>query len=152
MFPTLTRAQESKPLALIPPYSKFDVIAATNKIRTQKELDSLTYNPLLSYVAQQRANDMVAKGYFDHVTPTGIKFWEFMKHAGYNYSNAGENLAFQYPTVKKLMLAWTNSATHKHMIMNPKFTDVGIGLAYGKRNGQNGWFVVELFGSKLQDS
>lgn len=129
------------------PYTHTQIVQATNKARLAKDLDKLKVNPKLNFAAQLKANDMVNQNYFGHIAPTGTHYWNFITLAGYPFKSAGENLAFQYTSANAIMKAWLKSAGHRANILGEQYTDVGIGMAYGERNGKKGWYVVELFGS-----
>lgn len=131
------------------PYSKEEVINSINEARQAEGLSPLTYNLKLTVAAQSKADDMVARGYFSHDTPDGVKFWKALNTLGYNYQLAGENLAVHYDSVDSLVDAWLNSPSHRYNIMTAGFTETGIGLAYGDNQGYEGWFVVQIFGHEF---
>lgn len=151
LVPTNAMAATTKKVAeksLVAPYNQTTVVTATNAARSAQKLRPLAVNSALTRAAQAKANDMVKNGYFSHVTPTGVQFWEFITNEGYNYLNAGENLAANYQTLDGLMNAWLASPGHRANIMGAQYTEVGVGFAYGERNGKKGWFVVSMFGSR----
>lgn len=131
------------------PYSRSELLAQINRIRLQNDLDTLTLNAELNRAAQNKVNDMVRNGYFGHSAPTGLRFYDFIKASGYTYRKAGENIAVNYSTSKSLVSAWLKSQGHRANVLSDAYTDTGIGIAYGTRNGQKGWFVVEMFGTEL---
>ena len=47
----------------------------------------------LSKVATERANDMVRRAYFGHVTPEGRPPWDYMRAGGCAFHYAAENIA-----------------------------------------------------------
>src|SRR6185437_3470690 len=55
-----------------------NIISLTNESRAQFSLGSLTENSVLDKAAQAKAADMLAKGYFAHVTPDGHTPWDFI--------------------------------------------------------------------------
>jgi uncharacterized protein YkwD len=95
----------------------------------------------LSAIAQARANDMVARGYFDHVSPEGKRFWHDLKAQRYYYGTAAENLASGYSTDKQIVQGWMGSSGHRANIVNPRFTRTGIGIAGKGRRV----VIVQLF-------
>src|SRR6185436_5689145 len=48
---------------------------------------------------------------------------------GYNYSSAGENLAYGYPTSAEAVTGWMNSPGHRANMLNGTFSEVGFGFA-----------------------
>jgi hypothetical protein len=119
----------------------------TNSQRTADDLSALRVSPLLEAAAQEKANDMAAKGYFAHVSPDGTTPWQWFENVGYDFSAAGENLAVNFSDSEDVTTAWMNSPEHRANILNGTFTEIGIATANGTYNGSPAVFVVELFGT-----
>jgi hypothetical protein len=119
----------------------------TNARRTDKALAALETSPLLTQAAQDKANDMAAKGYFAHVAPDGTLPWYWFQQVGYNYQFAGENLAIDFTDSSDVLNAWMNSPMHRENILKQEYTQIGIGIAEGKYQGRETTFVVEFFGT-----
>ncbi len=124
-----------------------NIISLTNASRQQYNEQSLTENSELDQAAQAKANDMLAKGYFAHVTPDGRTPWSFVTAAGYNYLMAGENLAVNFTEAEDVETAWMNSPDHRANILNADFQDIGVGISQGVYQGHNAIFVVQEFGT-----
>lgn len=125
------------------------VISLANTAREEGGLSKLTANGLLTNAAQAKANDMLAKQYFSHNTPTGETPWTFIKSAGYSYITAGENLAIDFTEAESVQSAWMNSPGHRANIMNKSFQEIGIGIAKGMYNGHQTTIVVQMFGTPI---
>ena len=124
----LLRIIESlKPQPLISPKPDDNLIKAINIIREQNKLVPLKTSPSLETTAMRKAQDMVEKGYWAHKDPKGKQAWDMMTTQKYNYAHAGENLAKNYSNDKETVDAWMNSKTHKENILNPNYTEAGIG-------------------------
>ena len=119
----------------------------TNQQRTQNGLEALEVSPLLQEAAQDKANDMAAKGYFSHVSPSGQLPWYWFTLVGYNYQFAGENLAINFTDSQDVVNAWMLSPDHRANILKQQYTQIGIGIAEGMYQGQETTFVVEFFGT-----
>lgn len=119
----------------------------TNQQRTDTGLEALTTSPLLTEAAQDKANDMAAKGYFSHVSPSGQLPWYWFQQVGYNYQFAGENLAINFTDSQDVVNAWMLSPEHRANILKQEYTQIGIGIAEGEYQGQQTTFVVEFFGT-----
>lgn len=145
-FAKTKKAQIQKTLTIVAPYTEAAIVKAQNEARGAEKLPALTIHPSLTLAAQKKAADMVRYGYFDHTTPAGNTFGDFMIDAGYEYRNAGENLAAHYKTQKGLIRGWMNSPMHRANILSSSYTDTGIGMAYGTYQGQTGWIVTQIFG------
>ncbi len=126
-----------------------EIIALTNGERAQNSVGQLTENSLLDAAAQAKANDMAAKGYFSHVGPDGKQPWAWIAGAGYQYQDAGENLAVRFVDSSDVVNAWMASPTHRANIVKPVYTDIGVGVAQGTYQGQPATFVVQYFGTPL---
>jgi|GEM_PF-1812832 len=105
------------------------LLAYSNYQRSAAGEASLNLNGALDAAAQAKANDMVAKNYWGHYSPTGASPWSFISAAGYSYSAAGENLAYGFASSSAVISAWMNSAEHRANLLNAGFRDVGFGIA-----------------------
>jgi uncharacterized protein YkwD len=70
---------------------------------------------------------MAESGEFDHRVPAGSDPFIRMMAAGYKFSTAGENIAAGQPTPKAVVDGWLKSDGHCANIMNPDFTEIGVG-------------------------
>src|SRR4029078_3041745 len=122
----------------------------TNTSRNSYGLSTLTYNDELAKAAQTKANDMLAKGYFAHNTPDGKTPWDFIQAQHYNYIMAGENLAVNFTEAENVEDAWMNSPGHKANILNKNCEEIGIGISQGNFQGHNAIFVVQMFGTPVE--
>jgi len=105
-----------------------------NQQRTAAHLVALRANAALNTAAAQHSSDMVAKNYFDHVSPSGSTPRSRMTAVGYVRPNTswsiGENIAAatgSLATPASMVSMWMNSSGHRANILNPKFRDSGIG-------------------------
>lgn len=121
------------------------LVDLVNADRSAQGLGTLTPDPLLALAAQQKANDMAAKGYFAHTSPDGKEPWYWISQVGYQYETAGENLAVKFSDSQEVETAWMNSPTHRANLLNAKFTHVGIATAEGMYKGEPTVFVVQMF-------
>jgi uncharacterized protein YkwD len=112
-----------------------------NAERKAKGLGALRADPELTKVARAHSRDMLARGYFAHMTPEGKDPFERMRQAKVKYLTAGENLAFA-PTLAQAQEALMNSSEHRANILRPAFGRVGIGIMEG---GHRGEMVTQVF-------
>ena len=138
-----TILQKSNFLSAVIPQS---LAVLANSDRGANNLQSLSYSPVLEAAAQEKANDMAAKGYFAHNSPEGITPWYWFSKVGYSYVYAGENLAVNFSDSADVNNAWMNSPGHRANILNDKFSEVGIATALGYYKGAATVFVVQMFG------
>lgn len=129
------------------------LVSLHNQERESQGLTDLSYSSLLSKSAQAKAEAMVASDCWSHYCPNGKSPWDFFDDAGYAYVFAGENLAHGFSDNEAVMQAWMNSPTHRENVLKKEFTEVGIGIAYGKFQGvQNNIIIAVHFGSRFDVS
>lgn len=104
------------------------LLSATNAQRSANGVATLTLNSKLNSAAQAKAADMVNRGYWAHVTPDGKQPWWFIANAGYQYTSAGENLAYGFSSSDSTITGWMNSSSHRTNMLNATFTEVGFGI------------------------
>lgn len=90
--------------------------------------EPLAQNAVLDCVARAHSLDMHERDYFDHTNPDGEQPWDRMEEAGYELSQAGENIAAGSSTADAVMEQWMSSDRHCANIMSPGFVHIGIGF------------------------
>jgi uncharacterized protein YkwD len=85
----------------------------------------------LANVALGHANDMAEKNYFEHVDPAGQSPADRVRAVGYSEKLVGENIAYGPKSVDEVVQGWLDSPGHCENIMDPRFVEMGIGLAPG---------------------
>lgn len=118
----------------------------TNAYRQEIGVGKLKLNDKLDKAAYLKAQDMLAKQYWAHVSPDGTQPWKWVSDAGYNYNEAGENLAKNFTTTNGVMTAWMNSPTHKANIVKSTYQDVGFAVVSGVMDKKPVTLVVALYG------
>jgi uncharacterized protein YkwD len=126
---------------------KSAIVALTNADRSTRALASVKQNAALTFAAQKKADDMLARGYFAHVSPDGGTPWQWFRSSGYPYLYAGENLAMNFYSASDVESAWMNSPTHRANITDARYKEIGIGIARGTYVGKPVIFIVEFFGT-----
>lgn len=105
------------------------VVELTNAEREKQGLKPLQADEKLSQVARAKSEDMQKNNYFDHQSPTYGSPFDMMKKFGVTYQSAGENIAMGQQTPEEVVKAWMNSEGHRKNILNPDFTNIGVGYA-----------------------
>lgn len=124
-----------------------NIIQLTNEGRASAGIDVVTRNATLTAAAQAKADDMMVRQYFSHVDPDGKRGWNRILAAGYDYRYAGENLAIHFKTAESVHAGWLASATHKANLVDPRFREIGVGIAHGAFEGHDTTVVVQFFGT-----
>lgn len=104
-----------------------EVIRLVNEIRTENGLKPLAANWELSRIARYKSEDMANNRYFSHTSPTYGTPFQMIRSFGLTYRSAGENIAYGQRTPAAVVNAWMNSSGHRANILNPSFTQIGVG-------------------------
>jgi uncharacterized protein YkwD len=91
----------------------------------------ITLSGTLANVALGHASDMAEKNYFEHVDPAGQSPADRVRATGYSEKLVGENIAYGPKSVDEVVQGWLDSPGHCENIMDPRFVEMGIGLAPG---------------------
>jgi len=102
-----------------------------NQKRTEAGLQPLTMDNTLLQVARYKSNHMIQYNYFDHTTPQGDKWTNWLKAIDYKYTATGENIAYNTYDAVELFNQWWNSPGHRANMMNASYTKVGVGVLNG---------------------
>lgn len=106
-----------------------DLIELLNEIRTTNNSPPLISNSKLEQAAESHAAYMLQYNILSHSGRNGSSFAERIKEQGYLFSTAAENIAFGATTSQEVVKLWMNSPPHKANIVNPAFTEIGVGVA-----------------------
>jgi uncharacterized protein YkwD len=105
---------------------------------------SLSVSKKLSEAATDHARDMARKKYFEHRGSDGSEPRDRVLRAGYQSRLTGENIAYGPESAEEVVAGWLASPGHCANIMDPRFQNIGVGLATGRKRGQIYW--VQTFG------
>lgn len=118
--------------------------------KSNGSLPALTVNAQLTAAAKAKAQDMFAKQYFEHVSPSGVDPGNLVKANGYEYIITGENLILgNFKDEQEVVQLWMNSPGHRANILNSRFTEIGVALVKGAYKGDTVWIGVQEFGLPL---
>lgn len=127
------------------------ILELTNQARASANLPILKMNTLLNSAAQAKARDMLENQYFAHTSPAGLTPWYWIKRSGYQYIKSAENLAVHYSQAEDVQAAWMTSLGHRSHILNPEYTESGVGIAEGTFEKSPSIFVVQYFGRPIEN-
>ena len=97
-----------------------------NQDRNNNGLGALTLDAELCRIARIKSADMRDNRYFAHESPTYGRVGEMLRHFGYRFSAAGENIA-HHANVDKTQAAFMSSQGHRQNILGG-WTKMGIGI------------------------
>ena len=148
-------------LAALEPWQpiELEVIGRINYARTRgfdcakqaygaQPLLALIPHPKLRSAARDHAVDMQARGYFAHDTPEGTTVENRVSSTGYNAARASENILGGQrlgSSARSAVQWWLASAVHCQNIMNPDYTQIGVGHLFEPRDAagiQHYWVIV----------
>ena len=119
-----------------------DLYLLINQERKQAGVEELSMNDTLNRLAQIKAKDLAANAYLAHTSPTFGSPFEMIRNEGMQYTAAAENIGRGQATAADIVSAWMASTGHQENILNPHYTQTGIGYATDK-DGKPYW--VQLF-------
>ncbi len=96
----------------------------------EQRITPLIENKLLDQSAHNKACDMVINNYWGHDVIPRPKWGIWLNQVGYKYKTAGENIAKHtsiYADDSTTIRSWMNSPTHKKVLQNTIYKEVGIG-------------------------
>jgi uncharacterized protein YkwD len=122
-----------------------------NRSRQSQQLSPLRLDPLLSHAAQNHAEDMAQRAYFQHTSPEGKSPTDRYAAVG-GRGGAGENIAFiegisnqvQVITVANFFhQIWMKSPHHRDNLLASRYRWFGYGYAVDPRRRKV--YAVQMF-------
>lgn len=121
------------PPVITTPTGSQQLLALINSARQAAGVKPVLTDSRITTIAQGRSSDMAARNYFEHVTPEGKSFEDFLKEGGIRYKFGGEILSknnFRADLAPaKAYDFFANSPSHKAIMLEARFTSVGVGEA-----------------------
>jgi hypothetical protein len=118
----------------------------TNKARLDQGLQPLHWDPSLAAAAQTHAQKMFDQHSLSHQLPGEPDLQARAAQAGAHFRQIAENVAMGNGA-EGVQKEWMNSAPHRANILDPKLTDIGIGVV--EHAGY--WYAVVVFDSAVQN-
>jgi uncharacterized protein YkwD len=106
---------------------------------------ALTASRNLNEAAAGHARDMMRNQFFEHRGSDGSEPRDRVERTGYRHRLIGENIALGPESAEEVVAGWLASPGHCANIMEPRFQEIGVALARGKKRGQVYW--VQTFGT-----
>jgi len=133
-----------------------EILRLVNIERQRAGVSTLRHDQELEDLATQYACEMIHYDFFAHDNPvTGTELRDRAEEFGIriltdndNYFAIGENLAAGQSTPARAMSDWMASEHHRDNILDPTFTELGVGVRTG---GTYHTYWVQEFGRPLHD-
>jgi uncharacterized protein YkwD len=131
------------------------IVTLVNAQRAAAGVAPLAVNPMLTYAATTHAAQMAQQSLIQGLneamahTLKGVtqpSMSSRIAFAGYEYTHIGENIAFGYQGAADVMGAWMNSAGHRANLLDPNYTEIGVGM---RANANGVQYFAQAFGRPL---
>ena len=108
-----------------------EILELVNQERADAGIDPLSINSQLDEVANLHTDEMVQADLLSHQLPNEADMEARFSETGYDGMVVAENLAAGggtlFDTPEEVVEGWMNSPEHRENILNPEFTDLGVG-------------------------
>ena len=128
--------------------AKQDIIDRADALRRTKGVAALRVNDKLMQAAQVRADEMTAHTVYSHTRPDGRKFNTATDcpYMAENIHRIADWVLSDQTLAERAVADWSASTTHNKNMVNPKLSEIGVGLARGVNDtGDPCWYCVQLF-------
>jgi uncharacterized protein YkwD len=135
------------------------MLRLVNHARASRGLATVRVVSTLDCAALNHSRDMLSRDYFSHSSPGGATAGTRALRAGYaasGYSQwaVGEVIAWGVSyrgTPESIFRGWMRSTTHRRVILDKSWRDVGIGCSRGTYKGISGVIMYTVdFGRRVQ--
>lgn len=152
---------------------ELEVHKGINEERSKQGLSMLEYDHELAEVSQYHSDQMVAKDFFAHESPSGRRVADRYEMHGYNCSvdmggpmvnRGGENIAYTFAygdvdtsegienyagnetkIAEALVQGWMNSEGHRENLLKPYWNAEGIGVNVTEESGETVVYATQNF-------
>jgi uncharacterized protein YkwD len=121
-----------------------EMVKAVNAERAAYGLAPYAVDAQLTTLAWSHAQDMVARGYFSHVTPEGNSLRDRLRSRDFPIHWVGENIYLSVRPADQAVAAtitwFMADPPHRANILHQNFNRLGVGVA----QGESGWYTFVL--------
>ncbi len=135
------------------PNFQADMLALVNAARakgavcgnvTRQPSKPLAWSDLLGIASDIHSTDMAANNFFDHNSPRTGTLRERIRGTGFQYEEAGENLAGGQTSVAKAVNDWLQSPSHCANMLNPDFKLMGASCKRNAASFYKNYWTLEM--------
>lgn len=120
-----------------------EVLNLVNQERSKRGLAPMHLSDELMRCCAIRAQELTE--YFSHTRPNGESATQMISRPDYK---VGENIAAGQVSAYDVVESWMNSPGHRANILDPKYTELGVGYA-AAQGDQYGHYWVQMFRGRL---
>lgn len=126
------------------------IVSTVNRERRGAGLDLVVAEPRLTRAARLHAANMASRNELAHTLSgaTTSTLSSRVRDVGYVYRFVAENIAYGPVSVDPLVQGWMRSPGHRANILNPDYTETGVGVA---RSRDGVLFYCQVFGKPRLD-
>lgn len=125
------------------------LLSSINQTRQSRDLPLFRHSITLDRVARDRVNDMIRRGYFGHMSPSGQTYLAWLRPQPVRFSRSGENIALNLRRTSAVIDAWSQSGIHRQNLLSRSYTHIGTAVARGRLNGRPVILSVAIFGQHI---
>jgi uncharacterized protein YkwD len=121
------------------------IFSRINQLREQNGSEPLRWSDAVAECARQQSIRKVELRFPGHEDPERGGAAERLRTAGIGWSRCGENIFMEKgwdDPVNFAVVFWWYSPGHQANLLNPDYTDTGVGLAQGL---DQAWFITQIF-------
>lgn len=121
------------------------IFSRINQLRDQNGAGPLRWSDPVAECARQQSIRKVELRFPGHNDPERGGIAERLRTAGIGSAHCGENIFMEKgwdDPVNFVVVFWWYSPGHQANLLNPEYTDTGIGLAQGP---DQAWFITQIF-------
>jgi uncharacterized protein YkwD len=137
-------AAEELPTCPRPSLQERLLIDLTNQERAKEELPPLKPDPALMRSARAHASNMARLKKMEHVLDNKSPA-DRAREAAYPFAILGENVAYGRLRLDEAIEMWMRSESHARNILNPQFSDIGVGIS---RCEDGNLYFAQVFGKR----
>jgi uncharacterized protein YkwD len=101
----------------------------------------VAWNAQLAAAALAHSQDMAEQSYFSHVNRRRQEVPQRAEAQGYSWRNIAENISRGQVSAQEAVNGWINSPGHCKNLMNPRFTEMGAGVAIHQAKHPNAYWT-----------
>jgi uncharacterized protein YkwD len=120
-----------------------ELLELINQERSQAGLTPLTFNDQLTEAAQAHAQAMAQDNFFSQTDPAGLYTTERVATFGYG-GRVEENIAAGRANIRWVLGKWLDSPGYRMNLLDPEFTDVGLGYGFNRTSDFNHYWSIVL--------
>lgn len=129
--------------AQTPDEAREGILTRVNALRRAHGARAVSQSAALSRIAQAYSERMSRENFFAHVAPDGSDVKQRLREGGYAYRLAGENLGLAAGPLSA-HFGIEHSPGHRKNLLDPAYTEIGIGVAFQLRSGRRQAVVTEI--------